>query len=356
MNFTPSPTHNASKNFMLTQVKTILGIGESKGLRLLKPPRLEAGDTIGVIAPSHHVQPFQEKYDQGIKNLQKFGFNVKEGKTVKLQHMGYMAGTDLERANDINSMFADEEVNAIICALGGSIAIRCLRHLDYDLIKRNPKIFSGMSNITTFLIAFLAKTGVPGLHQTDVVFGFGADMNSEEGKYETDLFFRVTKNAEPLGLLPALTKWEVWREGKAEGKLFGGSINSAETMLGTPYYPKLNEDIIFFWESIGQPLDELDAKFTHFRETGIFERTKGMLIGKFRDEVSDSTSKTGQIIRDRIDEIRGLVMDIAAGYDFPIIGNMDFGHYTPNLPLPIGIKAAMDTDGMKVWLKESYVE
>lgn len=139
--------------------------------------------------------------------------------------------------------------------------------------------------------------------------------------------------------------------------MFGGSINSAVTLLGTPYYPKLDEGIIFFWESLGQPLDEVDVKLTQFRESGIFEKTKGMLVGKFRDEVSASLSKTGQrIIKDRIDEIRELVVDIAAGYDFPIIGNMDFGHYTPNLPLPLGIKAAMDTDGMKVWLKESYVK
>jgi muramoyltetrapeptide carboxypeptidase len=82
-----------------------------------------------------------------------------------------------------------------------------------------------------------------------------------------------------------------------------------------------------------------------------------MLIGKFRDEVPASSSKTGQrIIKDRIDEIKELVMDATGGYDFPIIGNMDFGHYTPNLPLPLGIKAAMDTDGTKVWLKESYVK
>ncbi len=327
-----------------------------KSLKLLKPPRLEAADTIGVIAPSHPVLPFQDAYDQGIKNLKKFGFKVKEGKTVKLQHKVYMAGTDRDRADDINTMFADEEVNAIVCALGGSIAIRCLRHLDYDLIRRNPKIFSGMSNITTFHIAFLAKTGLIGLHQSDVVFGFGADMNSKEAKYETSLFFRITQNAKPLGLLSALTKWEVWREGKAEGRLFGGSINSAETLLGTPYYPKLNENIIFFWESIGQPLDELDAKLNHFRESGIFNWTKGMLIGKFRDEVCDPSGKTGQRIRDRSTEIRGLVIDITADYEFPIIGNMDFGHYTPNLPLPTGIKATMDTDGMKVWLKESYVK
>ena len=323
---------------------------------LLKPPRLKPGDTIGVIAPSHPVQPFQEKYDKGIRNLKEFGFDVKEGKTVKLRYKGYMAGTDVERADDINAMFADDEVRAIVCALGGSIAIRCLRHLDYDQIRRNPKIFSGMSNITTFHIAFLAKTGLTGLHQSDVVFGFGADMNSEEGKYESDLFFRVTENAEPLGLLPALTRWEVWREGRAEGRLFGGSINSAETLLGTPYYPKLDEDVIFFWESIGQPLDEVDAKLTHFRESGILERTKGMLVGKFRDEVTDPSSEIGQRIKERTGEIRELVMDTTAGYDFPIIGNMDFGHYTPNLPLPTGIKAAMDTDGMRVWLKESYVK
>jgi muramoyltetrapeptide carboxypeptidase len=324
-------------------------------MKLLKPPRLGEGDTIGVIAPSHPVLPFKEKYDQGIKNLKKFGFKIKEGKTVKLQHMDYMAGTDLQRAEDINAMFRDEEVNAIVCALGGSVAVRTLRLLDYDLIRRNPKIFSGMSNITTFHLAFLAKTGLIGLHQTDVVFGFAADMNSDEAKYETDLFFRITMKAEPMGLLPAFTEWKVWREGKAEGRLFGGSINSAETLLGTPYYPKLDEDVIFFWESIGQPIDELDAKLVHFRESGLFDMTKGMLIGKFREEMPGSSSKSGQKIRDMTDEIKELVLDITSRHDFPIVAGLDFGHHTPNLPLPLGIKATMDTDGTKVWLNESYV-
>lgn len=326
-------------------------------MRLLKPSRLIEGGTIGVIAPSHPVLPVQEKYNQGIKNLKKFGFKIKEGKTVKLQHMGYMAGTDLQRAADINDMFADEEVNAIVCALGGSVAIRTLRHLNYDLIRSRPKIFSGMSNITTFHVAFLAKTGLTGLHQTDVVFGFGADMKSREAKYETDLFFRITENAEPLGLLPAFTKWDVWREGKARGRLFGGSINSAEPLLGTPYYPKLNnEDIIFFWESIAQPMDELDAKLVHFRESGLFDRTKGMLIGKIRGEVPDPSNKSDHRIKDMTSEVKELVLDVTGEYDFPILAGLDFGHYTPNLPLPMGIKATMDTDGARVWLNESYVK
>jgi muramoyltetrapeptide carboxypeptidase len=325
-------------------------------MELIKPPRLEKGDTIGVIAPSYPVLPYREKYDQGIENLRRFGFRVKEGETVRLQHGGYMAGTDVQRAEDLNAMFADEEVDAIVCALGGNVAIRALRLLDYGVIRSNPKIFSGMSNITTFHVAFMAKTGLIGLHQTDVVFGFAADMESDEAKYETNLFFKITQKAEPMGLLPALTEWKVWKEGKAEGRLFGGSINSAETLLGTPYYPKLDEDIIFFWESIGQPIDEVDTKLVHFRESGLFEKTKGMLIGKFREEIPDSTSKSGQRIRDMTDDIKQIVLEITADYDFPIIAGMDFGHYTPNLPLPMGIRAAMDTDGTKVWLKESYVQ
>jgi muramoyltetrapeptide carboxypeptidase len=176
-----------------------------------------------------------------------------------------------------------------------------------------------------------------------------------EGKYETDLFLKVTKNAKPLGLLPALTQWKVWREGKAEGRLFGGSINSSVTLLGTPYYPRLDENLIFFWESIGQPMDELDTKLVQFRESGLFEKTRGMLIGKFRSEVPDPSNPTSQKINDMTDDVKELVLDITADYDFPIIAGMDFGHYTPNLPLPIGIKAEMNTDGVKVWLKESYV-
>lgn len=110
-------------------------------MRLLKPPRLRGGDTIGVVAPSYPVAQFQKLYDQGIRNLKDFGFKVKEGKTVKLEHMVYMAGTDVERAEDINNMFADKKVKAIVCAIGGQVAIRTLRYLDFDLIRANPRFF-----------------------------------------------------------------------------------------------------------------------------------------------------------------------------------------------------------------------
>jgi muramoyltetrapeptide carboxypeptidase len=318
-------------------------------MKLLKPQKLCDGDTVGVVAPSYSVLPFQHMYNNGIGNLKKFGFKVKEGKTVKLEHFGYMAGTDRQRAEDINSMFADKEVKAIVCAMGGQVAIRTLRYLNFDLIRTNPKIFSGMSDITTFHVAFLAKTGLVGLHQTDVIFGFGADMNSKEAKYEIDLFFRVTRKAEPFGLLPAFTRWEVWREGKAEGRLFGGNVPSLQALLGTQYFPKLDEDVIFFWEAMFQPLELLDQRLVQFREVGLFDKTKGMLIGKIRGEEAGA-------VKDMTSEVKKVILDITEEFDFPIIASMDFGHYTPNLPFPMFLKAKMDTSGMKVWINESYVK
>lgn len=321
-------------------------------MRVLKPPKLNDGDTIGVIAPSHPVPPFQKTYDLGIRNLKDFGFKVKEGKTVKLEHMGYMAGTDLQRATDINRMFEDEEVNAIVCAMGGQVAIRTLRHLNYDLIRANPKIFSGMSDITTFHTAFLAKTGLSGLHQTDIIFGFGADMKSNEAKYEMDLFFKVTKTAEPLGPLPKFTEWKVWRKGRAEGKLFGGNIPSLQTLLSTSYFPKIDEQIVFFWECTAKPLEKIDQDLTQFREVGLFDKTDGMLIGKIRGEEPDAPGKT----RDMTEGVRRTVLEITDEFDFPIIASMDFGHYTPNVPFPVGLKVSMNTKEQRVSIDESYVK
>lgn len=321
-------------------------------MKVLKPPKLNDGDTIGVIAPSYPVPPFQEMYDRGIANLKSFGFRVKEGKTVKLTRLGYMAGTDLQRAEDVNSMFADEEVKAIICAIGGQVAIRTLRYLDYDLIKANPKIFSGMSDITTFHAAFLAKTGLTGLHQTDIVFGFGVDMKSPEAKYETELFFKVTKSLKPLGVLPKFTEWEVWREGKGEAELFGGNIPSLQTLLATPYFPRIREKVIFFWECTAKPLDKIDQDMTQFREVGVFDKTVGMLIGKIRGE---DPAKLGKV-KDMTGEVKKVILEIAGEYDFPIVANMDFGHFTPNIPLPFGLEASIDTEEVRFAINETYVK
>lgn len=107
-------------------------------------------------------------------------------------------------------------------------------------------------------------------------------------------------------------------------------------LLATSHFPRLNEDIIFFWEAMAQPLDLLDQRLVQFREAGLLGRTKGMLIGKIRGEETN-------IVKDMTSEVREVILDITCEFDFPIIASMDFGHYTPNLPLPMGLKASMDT-------------
>ena len=314
---------------------------------LQKPLRLRRGDSLGVVAPSDTVLSYQKMYLEGIENLKGLGFAVREGKTVGLQH-GNMAGTDVERAEDVNRMFADEEIKGIICARGGSAAIRTLRHLDYDLIRRNPKVFCGMSDITTFHVTLLAKTGLVGLHQMNVVtgFGFGADMKSGEARYEAELFLKAVTEPKPLGLLPPLTKWEVWRDGVASGRLFGGNLPRLESLLGTPYFPELKEDVILFWEAVTKPADRV---LVHLREAGLFDHTRGMLIGKIRDQ-------EGGMVKDATSEVKEMVLDVTDEFGFPIIAGMDFGHFTPNLPLPLGLRATMNTEGARVWIDESYVE
>jgi muramoyltetrapeptide carboxypeptidase len=293
--------------------------------------------------------PLQKQYDQGIRNLRRYGFNVKEGKTVKLIHKGYMAGTDIQRAGDVNAMFADRDVKAVICAFGGEVAIRTLRHLDFRLIQSSPKIFSGMSDITIYHVAFLAKTGLVGLHQTGVLYGFDMDVTSDEAKYEIGLFLKVTQNVQPLGVLPSRSRWEVWREGTAKGRLFGGNMRSLQALVGTPYFPKIDEDILFFWEAMAESAGRIDQVLAQFREAGLFDRARGMLIGKIRGE--GANAKVVDMTRD----VRPAILGLSQEFDFPIIASMDFGHYTPNLPLPLGLMASMDTSRLQVRIDESYV-
>ncbi len=318
-------------------------------MKLLKPPRLVDGDTIGVIAPSLPVSNLRREYELGVSNLKARGFKVREGQTVNLSRRGYMAGTDSQRAEDINRMFADEEVRGIMCAAGGSVALRTLRYLDYEMIQTHPKVFSGMSDITVLHLALLSRAGLSGLHQSDVCFGFGKDLRSSACRYETDLFLRVTKNAVPLGSLPSLTIWEAWREGHAEGRLFGGNCNSIQAVIGTPYFKKPTGPTLFFFEAYPHTLEAIDRALVQFREVGLFDNTTGMLVGKIRGNKEDGS------IFDMTSEVRDVLLDVTSEFDFPIIGSMDFGHHTPNLPLPMGINASMDTERMVVSLDESYV-
>lgn len=322
-------------------------------MNILKAPSLKPGDTIGIVAPCLPVLPSaREYYEQGKRSLQKMGFTLKEGKTIGLQHW-YSAGTPQQQAADINAMFADSSVKALVAASGGHSAISVLGYLDFDLIRKNPKPFIGMSDMTCYHLAIFAQTGMVGFHMDEVTFGIGWNWAKDEFKNAGELketYFRALTQTKPLGELPQFIKPEVWRPGKAEGQLIGGNINSMSCQMGTPYFPALDafDGAILFWEAVGRSKYDLLRILYQLKYFGALQRISGMLVGT----ISDIKKLDKEIVEP---EVKDIVLEVTKDYNFPILAGMDFGHYTVNLPMPIGVRAGFNTATGRVALLEAAV-
>lgn len=323
-------------------------------MKIIKPPKLNIGDTIGIVASSKPVFPsHKEKYEKGKKEILEMGFKVKERKTITQQRW-WMAGTPEEVADDINSMFADKSIKAIIAHTGGYSAISVVEHLDYELISKNPKPFIGMSDMTIYHLSILSQTGLVGFHMDDLSFGFGRQVMEGQEEWpnlDKEFFLKFLTKTEAPGLIKPITVWEEWKKGKAEGYLIGGILERISTLAGTKYFPPLNffEGSILFWEEIGVELPQIHQYLYQLKNMGILEKINGMLIGKLKyikpareKEITEPT-------------IKEMILDILKDYQFPIMANLDFGHFTVNIPMPIGIKVSFDTSSKELNFLEGAV-
>ena len=323
-------------------------------MKIVKPPKLNKGDTIGIVASSLPVLPsFKESYERGKKIIQEMGFKIKEGKTIGKTRW-WMAGTPKEVAEDINNMFADKDVKAIIAQTGGYSAISVLEHLDYELITNNPKPFIGMSDMTAYHLAIFTKTGMVGFHMDDVSFGLGSERNVKDkklDKFDREMFTKFLTKSEPPGIIKPLTAWEVWKKGKSEGHLIGGILQLVAAGVGTPYFPKPEtfKGSILFWEEVGESLYTISRDLYKLKYYGVLDKISGMLIGKI---------KYIKPIRDQqVEEpsAKEMILDILKDYNFPIMANLDFGHFTVNIPMPLGIKVSFDTSKKELNFLEGVV-
>jgi len=314
-------------------------------MKVLKPQKLNIGETIGIVASSLPVLPsFKENYEHGKGILTDLGFKIKEGKTIG-QKRWWMAGTPKEVAEDINSMFADKSVKAIMVQTGGYSALSILEHLDYKLIAKNPKPYIGMSDVTNFHLAFFTKIGLVGFHMDDVTFGLGYVWGEGEeylGEFDKEMFTKFLTKAEAPGVIAPLTEWEQWKKGSAKGQLIGGNLHLLTGLMGTEFFPKIDifDGAILFWEEVGEPLHNIARFLTQLKYAGVLERISGMLIGKIT------------YIKPTVKE---MVLDILKDYKFPIMANLDFGHFTVNIPMPIGTKVSFDTSKSELKFLESAV-
>lgn len=317
---------------------------------MIRPPKLEKGDTIGVIAPSEAVLETRG-LKKSIAILKAKGFKIKLSRNFYKKHGDYMAGTAEERVADFHQMFKDKKIKAIMCYSGGSSANQLLPLLNYRLIQKNPKIFIGYSDVSTLTNAIYQQTGLVTFHGPHVGGG-----KSTGQKYTIDNLFKLLMNPRPFGILKPLTKWHVLKIGKsqAHGRLAGGNLEIIHNLIGTKFLPRYHsflqpwQKTIFFWEEINEQPHDIHQILMHYKLAGIFDRLAGMLVGKLvncKEKSYRHSLSIGEII-----------LEVTQGYNFPIITDVDFGHINTVLTLPIGAKTIIKTHPLQIIIEDPAVK
>ena len=301
----------------------------------MKPERLKIGDTIGIIAPSNPITEKNKKYmKNGIKIFEDMGFKIKLSKNIYKNTWGYSA-TPEEKASDINDMFSDEEVKAIISAVGGDNSFNCLGLIDYENIKKNPKIICGYSDATNYLEAIYTKTGLITYHHLEMIdLGRKSKKDFELGQFKKTLIDGT------LGDIDKNSQYKTLQKGSAEGIIVGGNVPSMVTLLNTEYFPDLTNKILFLEVYATSTDFELADRYIGLlKYHGVFDKIKGLWIGHYHGDTEDT-------------KIEDVFMRHLEEYDFPIIKCDDFGHDCEKVVIPIGAKVRLDADNCKITILE----
>lgn len=310
---------------------------------MLYGKKLKFGDTIGFIAPSGAVRA-PGAIERAAAETERMGFRVKIGESCGKKY-GYLSGSDEVRARDVNNMFLDDEVDAIICVRGGYGTMRILDQLDYDVIAAHPKIFVGFSDITAMHIAILEKTGLVTFHGPMAASNWA---DKPLGDFDRESLYRALMNAAPVGELlnpPEYPKQTV-NPGVCEGQLVGGNLTLIAGTIGTPWQLDTTGRIIFI-EDIGERTYCLDRMLTQMRLAGMFERCAGVVFGDFADcpiEYQEFGCSLEEIIN-----------DVVKPCGKPIFTGLRCGHCTPKLTLPLGVKCRLDADACTLTVLERAV-
>ena len=309
--------------------------GLSAGGRRLLPVPLNPGDTVGLVSPSSAVDDsFNLQLAQEV--LEALGFRVKTGKHYR-DRRGHLAGLDAGRADDINTMFADSEVGAVVCVRGGSGGARLLPLLDYDVIRANPKALLGYSDVTALHCAIQAQTGLVTFH--------GPNGSGSWNRFNADQFRRLFferelmqyRNVDDPGdeLVQRRNRTVTIAGGKARGELVGGNLTVLTALAGSPYMPDFDGKILFL-EDVSEAPYRVDRMFSTLKLMGALDRIAGFIFG----ECTDCTPGRGHgsLTLEQIldDHIRPL--------GIPAYRGAMIGHIRQQFIVPVGGMAEMDAD------------
>lgn len=310
---------------------------------LVKPERLKTGDLIGIIAPSSAIKE-KHKILKGIKVLKEKGFKIIEGKHIR-KKFGFLSASDEERLEDIHMMYANPDVKAIICLRGGYGTGRLFNSLDYDLIKKNPKIFVGFSDITGLSLAIFKKCNQVTFHGPMVTSNFA---NDNCHPFTKNYFFEIITKNEPAGSIIKGSNKKIGKvlvRGKAKGRLIGGNLSLVVTTLGTPYEISTKGKIVFL-EDVDEALYRVDRMLTHMLNAGKLIDSAGIVLGQFT--LSDADKNYNR-------DLRNLFIERLANLKIPVVMDLPFGHVPCLATLPYGILATLDGDNGDLIIEESAV-
>ena len=306
---------------------------------MIKPKKLNKGDVIGVVAPSSPIIGIKiEELERARKIVEEDGFKVKYSKNLFSNTNEYTA-TAKEKADDINEMFQDKEVKMIWCAKGGASSNTTFEYLDWKLIKQNPKIICGYSDITSLTNIITSKTGLVTFSGTN----FKTIATDETDYSYNEAIKRFVYGSLELGKPD--DEYKTIQEGIAEGELIGGNLYLTRGIVSGEYSVDFSNKILFLEEfSIESDPERVSSYLYYMKQNGVFDKIKGFWIGNYEHESGISLEK--------------IVMDILGDeYKFPIIKSNNFGHTERKTVIPIGIKARIDTSKkVKIELIENCVK
>lgn len=298
-----------------------------------------AGDTIGIIATSSPVD--QELLPKAIAEVEALGYKVKVGETCKQSYGGYLAGTPEQRADGLNAMFADDEVDGILCLRGGYGAPQILPLLDYDCIAQNPKLFVGYSDITALHTVFGQNANLATLHGPMAASDLAHGLDDWSKSY----LIRALSEPEPLGDLinPPGEEIVCMVEGCASGPVVGGNLTLVAALMGTPYQLDTRGKLLFLEEIDEEPY-RVDRMLTQLALGGVFEDCAGVILGTWTN--CEPKKREGFSVWD-------VVQNIVVPYEKPTIWNIQIGHGAVNMALPFGVEATLDATAGKLTIEES---
>ena len=294
-------------------------------------PKLKQGDEIRVIAPSRSLAAvWIEKYEKALAYLESQGFKVSFSKHSR-EMDEWNSSSIQSRVDDIHKAFLDDNVKAILTAIGGFNVNQILEHINYDIIRQHPKIFCGYSDITAMLHAVYVKTGLVTYHGAHFsTFGFDMEVG-----YTQKAFFDCVMNDEILTIKPSQTAkgYTVIQQGTCEGTIIGGNLCTLNLLQGTQFMPQTDDAVLFLEDDniMGDYfVYEFDRNFQSLLQAFGTEKIKGVVFGRFDDSCKMSADVIKSIIADKLPK------------DIPVVYGADFGHVFPMITFPIGGKVRVE--------------